>query len=235
LQARGFIVWPKGTQETAQEASILHGEPKNCKYKYIVNSTFTIPMLFVDDMLVARRSMVDISKIKVELHMTFQMKDQGAAKQILSTEVHRDGISGKLWLSQQKLILMKLIMNIVNPVNILVSFHYKFSSILGLVYIEEKIMSHIPCVSTIEGLLYVMKWSRTNISNSVDVVNHMENSGEEVKSMLQSFRGTSVTYNSFIGLVHGNYNLDFAGILDKKRFTSRYVSKHHFGRLLETE
>jgi hypothetical protein len=47
-------------------------------------------MLFTDDMLVASRSMVEISKIKAQLDMTFQMKDQGATKQILSTEVHRD-------------------------------------------------------------------------------------------------------------------------------------------------
>jgi hypothetical protein len=174
--------------------------------------------------------MVEISKIKAQLDKTFQMKDQGAAKQILSTEVHRDGIHGKLWLSQQKLILMKFSMNIVKPVNILVSFHYKFSSSLGHVYKEEKVMSCILCAISVGGLLDAMKWLRPDISHSVDVVRHMENSGEAVKWVLQSFRGTSVTYNGFSGLVCGNCNLDFAGILDRRRSTLTYVSKHHFGR-----
>jgi len=85
------------------------------------------------------------------------MKEQGAKKKKLSTKVHRDEIHGNLWLEQQKLILMKFSMNIVKPVNILVSFHDKFSSSLGLVYIEEEVMSSILCAITIGCLLDAMK------------------------------------------------------------------------------
>jgi hypothetical protein len=112
-------------------------------------------------------------------------------------------------------------------VNIHVSFHYNSSSNLSLVYKEEKVMSH---VSSVGGMLDVMKWSRPEISHSLDVTNHMENSGEEVKWVLQCFRGTSVTYNGFSGLVCGNCNLGFAGMLDKRRFTLGYASKNCFGR-----
>jgi hypothetical protein len=205
------------------------------KYDYIVNSTFTILMLFTDDMLVASRSMVEISKIKAQLDMIFQMKDQGAEKQILSTEIHRDNIHGKLWLSQYKSIVMKFSMNIVKHVNIPIAFHYKFSSSLGHVYKEEMVMSRILCVISVGGLLYAMKWLRPYISHSIDVVNHMSNLGEEVKWVLQSFRDTIVTYNSFSGLICGNYNLDFAGILDRRKSTSTYVSKHHLEDMLEVE
>jgi hypothetical protein len=200
------------------------------KYDYTVNSTFIILMLFVDDMLIASRSMVEISEIKARLDMTFQMKDQGVTKQILSIEVHIDGIHGNFCLSQHKSILMKFNMNIVKPVNILVSFHYKFSSNLGHVYKEEKVMSRISCVISVASILFVMKRLRANISHSVDVVKHMENSVETVKWVLQSFRGTSVTYNGFSGLVCGNCNLDFAGILDRRRYILTHVSKNHFGR-----
>jgi hypothetical protein len=55
-------------------------------------------MLFADDMLVSRRRMVEFSKIMARVNKTFQMKDQ--AKQILGIEVHKDGIHGKMWLSQ---------------------------------------------------------------------------------------------------------------------------------------
>jgi len=46
------------------------------KYDYTINSTFTILMLFVDDMLIASQSMVEISEIKAHLDKTFQMKYQ---------------------------------------------------------------------------------------------------------------------------------------------------------------
>jgi hypothetical protein len=58
------------------------------KYEYIFNNTFTILMFFANDIIVASRSMVEINKIKPQLDMTFQMKDQGVVKQILSIEVH---------------------------------------------------------------------------------------------------------------------------------------------------
>jgi hypothetical protein len=125
---------------------------------------------------------------------------------------------------------MKFSMNIVKPVNILVAFHYKFYSSLGLVYKEEKVMSRIPCSISIGGILYVMKWLIPAISHSIYVVRHMPNSSEIVKWVVQFFRGTSVTYNGFNGLVCGNCNLDFAGILDRRRSTLTYVSKNIFGR-----
>jgi hypothetical protein len=63
-------------------------------------------------------------------------------------EVHIDG-NAKLWL--------EFSMNIVKPVFIPLAFHYNFSSSIGPIYKEEKVMSH---VSSIAGLLYVMKWLR---------------------------------------------------------------------------
>jgi hypothetical protein len=66
----------------------------------------------------------------------------------MSMEVHRDG-NGKLWL--------EFSMNIVKPIFIPLAFHYKFSSIIGHVYKEEKVMS---CVSSVGGLFYAMKWLR---------------------------------------------------------------------------
>ena len=81
-----------------------------------------------------------------QVDMTIQMRDQGAAKQIMGIEVHRDG-NGKMWL--------EFIMNIVKPFFIPLDFHYNFYSSIGPVYKEEKVMSR---VSSVGGLLYVMKW-----------------------------------------------------------------------------
>jgi hypothetical protein len=152
------------------------------------------------------------------------MKDQGKTKQIIEV------ISDKTWLSQHNSLVVKFSMNIVKPANIHVSFHYKFSSSLDRVYKEKKVISLIGCAIKIGGILYEMKWLRQDISHSIDVVRDMENSGGEVKCVLQSFRGTSVTYNGFNCLIYDNCNLDFAGIFDRMRSTLTYVSKHCLGR-----
>ena len=58
---------------------------------YIVYSTFTILMLFFDDMLDASRSMDKFSKKMTQVDRTIQMRDQGEEKQIMGMEVYRDG------------------------------------------------------------------------------------------------------------------------------------------------
>ena len=75
-----------------------------------------------------------------------------------------------------------------------------------------------------------MKCLRSNISHSIDFVRHMANSSEAVKWVLQCFRGIGVIYNGFNVLVCGNCKLDFVGFFDRRRSTSTYISKHHFGR-----
>ena len=80
---------------------------------------FIILVLYVDDMLVASKSMVEINRLKTQLARAFDMKDLGEAKQILGMEIHRDMKNGKLWLSQQKYvekILMRFSMNNVKLV-----------------------------------------------------------------------------------------------------------------------
>jgi hypothetical protein len=112
---------------------------------YTFYSTFTVLMFFVDDMLDASQSMDKINNKMTQVERTIHVRDHGATKQIMGMEVYRDG-NGKLWL--------EFSMNIVEPIFIPLSFHYTFSSSIGHVYIEEKVMSH---VSSIGVLLYVMK------------------------------------------------------------------------------
>ena len=56
-------------------------------------------LLYVDDMLIAAKSMSDIDELKKQLSNEFEMKDFGAAKKILSMEISRDRPSRKVYLS----------------------------------------------------------------------------------------------------------------------------------------
>jgi hypothetical protein len=185
---------------------------------YTIYNTFTILMLFVDDMLDANQSVDKISKKMTQVDRKIQMRDQGATKQIMGIEVHIDG-NGKLWL--------EFSMNIVKPIFIPGAFHYKFSSSIGHVYKEEKVMSR---VSSVGGMLYVMKWLRPDVSHANDVLRYVTDSGAVVKWVLQRLRSTNVTYNGYTEIVCDNCNVYFTGVLDRRRYITKYVSKHICGR-----
>ena len=51
-----------------------------------LNDVFIILVLYVDDMLIVSKSMVEINKLKAQMARAFDMKDLGAAKQILGIE-----------------------------------------------------------------------------------------------------------------------------------------------------
>eukprot|EP00253_Pinus_taeda_P017565 PITA_17565 len=55
-------------------------------------------------MLLASKSIEEINRLKAQMARTFDMKDLGAARQILGMEIFKDRSNGKLWLSQQKYI-----------------------------------------------------------------------------------------------------------------------------------
>ena len=67
-------------------------------FKKLENDIFIILVLYVDNILVARKIMVEINMSKDHLAMTFDMKDLGEEKQILGTEIHKQKKIGKLWL-----------------------------------------------------------------------------------------------------------------------------------------
>jgi hypothetical protein len=141
---------------------------------------FIIMVLYVDDILVARKNMVEINRLKAQLARAFDMKDLGEAKQILGMDIHRDKKNGKLWLSQQKYvekILMSFGMNNVRPVQIPLAFHFNISSSLCPSNDEEKdYMSLVPYENAVGSLMYAMMSTRPDISTAVGVVSrYMEN------------------------------------------------------------
>jgi hypothetical protein len=69
---------------------------KKCEYDYCVyvksldDGSFIFLLLYVDNMLIEAKSIVEVNKLKVLLSREFNMKELGAAKKILGVEIHRD-------------------------------------------------------------------------------------------------------------------------------------------------
>ena len=70
---------------------VIHGytrsEYDHCLYFKRLNDIFIILVLYVDDMLIVIKSMDEINRLKDQMARTFDMKDLGAAKQILGKEM----------------------------------------------------------------------------------------------------------------------------------------------------
>ena len=71
-------------------------EYDHCLYFKTLNEIFIILVLYVDDMIIVRKRMDEINKLNAHMDRTFDMKDLGAAKQILGIEIHKDRKNGKL-------------------------------------------------------------------------------------------------------------------------------------------
>ncbi|TXG46509.1 hypothetical protein EZV62_027989 [Acer yangbiense] len=59
------------------------------------DGTFVYLLLYVDDMLIASKSKVEIDRLKAQLSSEFDMKDLGEAKKILGMEIKRDRVKDK--------------------------------------------------------------------------------------------------------------------------------------------
>jgi hypothetical protein len=89
----GLLV-PKKIYKRFESFIVSHNFSKG-RNDYTIYSTFTVLMLFADDMLDASRSMDKISKKMTQVDRTIHMRDQGATKQIMGMEIYIDG-NGKL-------------------------------------------------------------------------------------------------------------------------------------------
>ncbi|RDX89639.1 hypothetical protein CR513_28615, partial [Mucuna pruriens] len=91
---------------------------------------FIILLLYVDHMLVVRKSISRIDRLKKQLSESFSMKDMGVAKQILGIRIIRDRQAKKLWLSQEhyvKRVLHRFHMKNAKAVNTSLTTHFKMS------------------------------------------------------------------------------------------------------------
>lgn len=72
-------------------------------YSKQVGDHFVYMVLYVDDMLLIGNNK-EIKDIKSQLSSKFDMKDLGATKFILGTEIKRDCVNRKLWLYLRKYV-----------------------------------------------------------------------------------------------------------------------------------
>jgi hypothetical protein len=209
-----------------------------CVYvKSLDDGSFIFLKLYVDDMLIAAKSIVEVNKLKVLLSKEFDMKDLGAAKKILGMEIRRNRDAKKLWLSQAgyvKKVLERFSMDNAKPISTPLANHFRLSTSQCPKTVEEtEDMSKVPYASAVGCLMYAMVCTRPDLAYAVNVVSkYMANPGKQhwnaIKWIFRYLKGTTdygitfVRQKSDLSVV-GYVNADYAGDLDDRRLTTGYV------------
>ncbi|MBE2321339.1 hypothetical protein DVA67_035820, partial [Solirubrobacter sp. CPCC 204708] len=146
----------------------------HCCYFKRFKSSYIILLLYVDDMLVAGPDMEEIRRLKEHLSKEFDMKDLGAAKQILGMRISRDKQKGTLQLSQADYIsrvLKRFNMNDAKVVSTPLASHFRLSKDQSPQTEEERnFMAKVPYASAIGSLMYAMVCTRPDIGQAVGAV-----------------------------------------------------------------
>jgi hypothetical protein len=206
----------------------------SCVYIKFVDGS-PIYLLYVDDMLIAAKSKIDIVNLKAQLSSEFEMEDIGAAKKILGMEITRDRKSGLLFLSQHghiQKVLLRFNMHDSKPISTPIAPHFKLSSSPSPSTDSEfEYMSKVSYSGDIGSLMYAMLCSRPDLSYAMCLVSrYIANPGKEhwntVKWNFRYMQGTSNACLQFgrtrKGLV-GYADSDFAADLDRRRSLTDYV------------
>jgi hypothetical protein len=146
---------------------------KRCEYdccvyvKSLDDGSFIFLLLYVDDMLIVAKSIVEVNKLKVLLSKEFDMKDLDAAKKILGMEIRRDNDAKKLWLYQAgyvKKVLERFIMENAKLVSTPLANHFRLSTSQCPKIVEEtEDMSKVPYASAVGCLMYAMVCTRPDL------------------------------------------------------------------------
>ena len=123
--------WYKKFDSFMMEQGYIRCHSDHCVYtKKFEDGSYIILCLYVDDMLVAGKNMQEIKLLKKQLSESFDMKDLGAARQILGMRITRDRKERKLTLSQEeyiKKVLDRFNMQDAKPVGTPLAGHFKLS------------------------------------------------------------------------------------------------------------
>jgi hypothetical protein len=175
--------WYRKFDVFMQDEGYKRSDYDHCVYmKGNVSGTFTLLLLYVDDMLLASNDLEEIKSLKLDMSKRFATKDLGEARKILGMRIHRDREKRKLWLSQTEYVdkvLERFEMSDCKPVTTPLAGHFKLSKRNSPRNDEERVrMEGVSYLSAVGSLMYAMVCTRPDIAQAVGVVSrYMSNPG----------------------------------------------------------
>nr|GEV45067.1 retrotransposon protein, putative, Ty1-copia subclass [Tanacetum cinerariifolium] len=190
-------------------------------YRSYAPGEYIYILLYVDDMLIACKSKVEIGSTKSLLKKEFDMKDLEEAKKILGMEIVRDR-SRKILTVSQSGYISKILNNFRidngESVQMPLGGHFKLSlKDFPIRDCDVERMSKVSYANAVGSLMYLMVCTRPDIAYAVSIVsrylaNPGKNHWEPVKWILKYLRGTAK-----VGLIYGTNrgnHKDVTGFVD---------------------
>ncbi|CAL5356856.1 unnamed protein product [Camellia sinensis] len=154
--------WYKRFDRFMIEKEYTRSQFDHCVYfRKLPDGSFIYLLLYVDDMLIASESKVEIDKLKAQLAREFEIKDLGEAKKILGMEIKRDRKKGTVCLTQTQYLKKVLdrfgINGKTKAVSTPLAPHFKLSASMSPRTEEErKHMAQVPYANAVGALMYAM-------------------------------------------------------------------------------
>lgn len=187
--------------------------------------------LYVDDLLLIGNSKEQISKLKREFRMKFEMKDLGPVELMLGIQIKRDRSNRKLFITQKNYIEhilrrfgMQDSKSVSTPMEKISSKLYQDTS--------NTVATNVPYRQVIGSLIYLVTGSRPDIAYSVGKLSKFLDKPQQVhwmaaKRVLRYLSGTrshGIVYDGKRGLeVQGYSDSDYAGCIESRKSTSGYI------------
>jgi hypothetical protein len=209
-------------------------------YSKQIGNHYIYVVSYVDYMLLVENDMDVIKEVKSQLFSKFDMKDILAANFIRGMEIKRDRANKKLCLNHRKyveIILQRFNVQESKSVKVPISVGIKlFVNQCPKTQEEEEDMYYVPYASAIGSLMYEMVCTRMDIAHAMGfLIRYMSKPLKEhwtiVNRVFRYLRGTSrygLCYQGRPGLdrvldIHGFFDVDWVGYLDRRISTSGYV------------
>lgn len=199
---------------------------------YVLNQPEKIYLaIYVDDLLIAGKSEIEIKKIKKSLHDTFKVKDLGPLNHFLGVRILQDLEKGVIWIGQAQYTLGVLKqggMDACKPVDTPIDPGIKLLKAKE----GEAMINPTEYRSIIGGLLYLSTRTRPDISFAVGTLakfsaHPTEQHWAAIKRVLRYLRGTvemGLRYDRGRGSkLVGYSDADWAGDVEDRRSTSGYI------------
>lgn len=176
--------WNKCFDQVMVKIGFMKSEYDLCVYlKKLRDQEYIYLLLYVDDMLLVAKNMLDISRVKKMLNQEFDMKDLGPAKRILGMDIKRDRAGGVLKLSQSKYlkkILQVFRMDDSKPMSTPIGAQFKLVALKEGEQGSAGSDDEYPYSNAVGSIMYAMISTRLNLAFGVGLVSRfMSNPSKE--------------------------------------------------------
>jgi len=221
--------WHQKSHTCLNNVGLQHTENEPCVFVGQIQNEMVIVIVYVDDLLIASRSLKVLNTVKSKLCEKFKMKDLGPGTEILGICVEREGTTGSIRISQDayvKRIIEKFAMNYAKPVSTPIEAGIKLSRDEEATSKEEKEeMKRVPYRKLVGSLTYLANTTRPNLAFVANVLSRFNaNPGrihwKAAKHALRYLIGTTnlgITYSKSGKPLHAYVDADWEGNIDNRR------------------